>query len=99
MEMGRAVVLASVAAALATALFAAPAPASNRLLVGVADSAETLEQPDRAFPLLARLRARVIRVTLYWGSVRGVARRRPLDGVDPADPAYDWRPFDRAVLE
>ncbi len=84
------------AAVLAAA--APPAAPSDRLQVGIADSAEVLEQPNRAFPLLSQLGVRVIRVTLYWGSVRGVARRRPTDGVDPADPAYNWAPFDRAVL-
>ena len=84
------------AAVLAAA--APPAAPSDRLQVGIADSAEVLEQPSRAFPLLSQLGVRVIRVTLYWGSVRGVARRRPTDGVNPADPAYNWAPFDRAVL-
>jgi putative glycosyl hydrolase len=94
-------VLPVVAAALAAAFLgdAAPAPGSNSLEIGIADSAEALEQPDRAFPLFSQLEAGVIRVALYWGSTRGVARRRPENGVDPADPAYDWRPFDRAVLE
>ena len=78
---------------------APPASPSARIQVGVSDSGLVLGQPDVAFPLLSKLGVRVTRVMLYWGSVRGVARRRPTDGVDPADPAYDWTPFDRAVLE
>lgn len=89
-----------VAALVAAALGgAAAAPGSNGIEIGIADSAEALEQPDRSFPLFSRLGVGVLRVSLYWGSSRGVARRRPDDGVDPADPAYDWRPFDRAVIE
>src|SRR3954471_1307180 len=84
--------------AVAVAVAAPPASASDRLQVGVTDSGLVLGRPDVAFPLLSQLGVRVTRVMLYWGSVRGVARRRPTDGVDPADPAYDWSPFDRAVL-
>ena len=92
--------VAVVAAAVAAAVFAAAsAHGSGRVLVGVADSAEVLEQPERAFPVLARLRVQTLRITLYWGSSRGVVRRRPDDGTDPDDPAYDWRAFDRAVIE
>ena len=99
--MARFLALPVVAAALAASVLggAAPAAGSNGIEIGIADSAETLEQPDRSFPLFSRLGVGVLRVTLYWGSSRGVARGRPDDGVDPADPAYDWGPFDRAVLE
>ncbi|MFN2469873.1 MAG: hypothetical protein ABR583_02580 [Gaiellaceae bacterium] len=99
MEMGTRVATAVVAVAAAVAALATPAPASERLRIGIADSAEVLEQPERAFPAIARLRAQVIRVTLYWGSTRGVVRRRPENGADPGDPAYDWRVVDRAVIE
>src|SRR3954452_6590663 len=95
MVRAAAVLFVSAAVLAATAPPAAP---SDRLQAGIADSAEVLEQPNRAFPLLSQLGVRVIRVTLYWGSVRGVARRRPTDGVDPADPAYNWAAFDRAVI-
>jgi hypothetical protein len=94
--------LLAAAVLVSAALIAAAAPparASDRFEIGIADTAEVLEQPDRAWPLLSQLGPSVIRVTLYWGSVRGVARRRPTDGVDPADPAYDWRAYDRTVIE
>jgi hypothetical protein len=99
--MGRLLAAAAVLGCLAAmlAVAAGPAEASDRFELGIADTAEVLEQPDRAWPLLSQLGPSVIRVTLYWGSVRGVARRRPTDGVDPADPAYDWRLYDRTVLE
>src|SRR3954463_15752891 len=89
-------VVFALAAVLASA--APPAAPSDRLQAGIADSAEGLEQPNRAFPLLSQLGVRVIRGTLYRGRGRGVARPRPPDGVDPADPAYNWAPFDRAVI-
>jgi hypothetical protein len=92
--------LAVAAAAVATAgALAGPAASSERLAVGITDSALLLQQPDRGFPQLSRLGAQVVRITLYWGSSQGVARRRPDDGVDPADPAYDWRAVDRALIE
>ena len=88
-----------VASAALLAGLAPPAAASAGLQVGITDSALVLERPDYAFPLISQLGARIVRITLYWGSVRGVARGRPTDGVDPADPAYNWAPFDRAVLD
>ncbi len=99
--MARPLLAAAALACLAALLAAAAPPAhgSNRFQIGIADTAEVLEQPDRAWPLLSQLGPSVIRVTLYWGSVRGVARRRPDDGVNPADAAYDWRAYDRTVLE
>ncbi len=104
MEMGRGIRGLAAAALLASAVATAAAvpagaPASPRLAVGVSDSAEVLEQPDRAFPLLSQAGTQIVRITLYWGSSRGVVRRRPDNGVDPADPAYDWRATDRAVIE
>ena len=41
----------------------------------------------------------MLRVHLNWGGRLGVARRRPVEGTDPDDPAYDWRLYDRVVLE
>ncbi len=98
MKMGRCLTGVLVAAAV-MAFLAPPATASDRLVVGLADTAATLGEPDRAFPVYTRIRAQALRITLYWGSVRGVTRRRPDNGADPSDPAYDWRPVDRAVLE
>ena len=39
----------------------------------------------------------MIRITLWWGGPLGVANTRPATATDPADPAYDWRPYDRTV--
>lgn len=94
-----AALLAAALAAAAPSRPAAAAPASSRLLLGFADTGGALyDQGGDLFPMLGELNARVLRVHLQWGGRRGVARRRPLVGADPADPAYDWRPYDRIVL-
>jgi len=90
-----------VAAALAvTAGLAVPAAgvAKRGMLVGIFDEAHTLYgEPEETFPMLQSLRVQVLRVGLYWGGKFGVAKRRPFDAADPADPAYDWRLYDRVV--
>ena len=87
------------AAASAAAGLALPAAtASPKMLVGIFDEAHTLYgNPDYAFPVLKSLRAQVLRVNLYWGGKFGVAKAKPFQGVDPADPAYDWGIYDRTV--
>jgi hypothetical protein len=68
--------------------------------VGISDFANAYFDPGGTFfPTLARLRAGVVRVQLNWGGRFGVARRRPVDGSDPDDPAYDWRAYDRVVRQ
>jgi hypothetical protein len=99
----RLAVLLAVAAGLAAALTAEPsrsAPASSRLVLGIADTAGAYyDDGHTLFPLLSEVGARVLRVQLQWGGKRGVARRRPGRGADPADPAYDWRVYDRIVRD
>ena len=87
------------AAALAAAGFTAgQVSASSKLQLGIFDDPQVLGRPDQTFPLLTQLRVQVIRVTLHWGGPIGVAGdKRPKDATDPADPAYDWFPYDRAV--
>jgi hypothetical protein len=96
--------LALVAAVLAAALVAAPmsaAPSQSTargMLKGIYDENQLLYgNPDRVFPLLERLRTKVVRVQLIWGGARGVARRKPARPADPADPAYQWGVYDRLV--
>ena len=92
-------VVAIVLAAASPSQPAASAPASSHLLLGFTDTAGAFYDEDGTlFPTLSELGARVLRVHLQWGGKRGVARRRPVAGADPADPAYDWRPYDRIVL-
>ena len=92
--------VAVVAAVLATAagLGAQSAAPSASMLVGIYDEPHTLYgEPDHYFPILRQLRTQVLRVNLYWGGKFGVSKSRPFDAADPADPAYDWRLYDRLV--
>jgi Glycosyl hydrolase catalytic core len=70
---------------------------SARLLVGIYDEAETLGNPDRAFPVLRTLGVKIVRANLYWGGPAGVAQRRPNRPTNPDDPAYNWFKYDRMV--
>jgi len=89
----------AVAALAVVAGFVAPsAGASPQMAVGIFDEAHTLYgNPEHSFPLLESLKVRVLRVGLYWGGRFGVARSKPFDGDDPADPAYHWGSYDRTV--
>jgi hypothetical protein len=85
-------------AATAVGLGAQSATSSARMLVGVYDEPHTLYgEPDFYFPILKELRAQVLRVNIYWGGKFGVAKSRPFDASDPADPAYEWGLYDRLV--
>ena len=69
------------------------------MATGFFDDAQTLYgDPSVAYPTLKDLRAQVVRIALYWGygSV-AVAKSRPADPTNPADPAYNWAAYDRAV--
>jgi len=77
---------------------ASEAGASAKMQIGIFDEAHTLYgDPAYSFPLLKSLHARVLRVNLYWGGKFGVAKRKPFEAADPADPAYDWDLYDRLV--
>ncbi|MFN2471686.1 MAG: hypothetical protein ABR583_12015 [Gaiellaceae bacterium] len=97
--MPRRLLLAVAALSVAAGLAAPPAPASGRMLLGIYDDAQVLGHPDTSFPLLKQLRVQVVRVTLHWGGPLGVAVKRPANATDPADPAYNWAMYDRAVLD
>jgi hypothetical protein len=71
--------------------------ASKHLALGLFDDASTLEPKPQTFPLLEELHVQVLRMTLTWGGVGGVANKRPADPTDPADPAYHWGRYDAAV--
>ena len=71
---------------------------SGKLLVGIFDEAHTLYgDPSYSFPLMKSLHVQVLRSNLYWGGKFGVAKKRPVEASDPADPAYDWSLYDRLV--
>ena len=90
---------AGIAMLASTSAPAKPVKASSRqMLIGFFDEPHTLYgEPAFYFPILQELHAQVIRVNLYWGGKFGVANRRPFDGSDPADPAYNWSLYDRLV--
>jgi hypothetical protein len=67
------------------------------MMVGIFDDSMTLGNPYKGFPLLKNLRTQVVRMTLWWGGPIGVAEKRPLNAANPADPAYNWAMYDRAV--
>ncbi len=73
-------------------------PASRALQLGIYDDAESLGHPSRGFALFRQLHVPVLRTSLWWGGPRGVAPRRPADGANPNDPAYDWGPFDQMMI-
>ena len=91
--------LAVVALLGALAAVAAPsAQPSPGLIVGIYDDAQTFGNPDWAFQQYHALGAKALRVNLEWGGDNGVARRRrPVNAVNPADPAYDWTQYDATV--
>ena len=71
------------------------AQAQRHLLVGMQDDAMTLRgNPPFTFGLLKQLRVQIVRINLNWPDV---AKRRPAHAQDPADDAYDWRLYDRAI--
>ena len=93
----RSVVLAIALAAVA--LLAVPSASASRFIQrGIFDDAQIhYGDPDKVFPVLKTLRTQLIRVNLVWGGANGVAKRRPVNAANPADPAYDWAAYDRTV--
>lgn len=91
--------LLTAAAAVAAALLLAPTATGSRYIKsGIFDDAQILYgNPDKVFPILQQMNTQLIRVNLWWGGPQGVARTRPTNATDPADPAYDWATYDRTV--
>jgi hypothetical protein len=95
--------LRRVSAALAVVLCACAAlvpsaSASRYIQRGIFDDASIhYGNPDKIFPTLQTLKTQLIRVNLVWGGAGGVAKRRPVNAANPADPAYDWSSYDRTV--
>jgi hypothetical protein len=104
--MSRRLILLTLATIVAAGLISTGATAgrthsaARSFNVGIFDDSMTLGVPDKGFPLLHGLRAQVVRITLWWGGPIGVAgMKRPADATNPADPAYNWFIYDRAVKE
>jgi putative glycosyl hydrolase len=88
--------VAALAVALSTMSATAAPTAASRLTIGIYDEGVTLYgRPAAVFPVYRSLHAKVIRLNLHWASV---ARRKPINALDPNDGAYDWSLYDRAVL-
>jgi hypothetical protein len=87
------------AAVVATAAVCVPAASASRFMqVGLFDDTSiNYGNPDQVFPVLKQLRTQVIRVNLVWGGPNGVAKRRPVNPMNPNDPAYQWAVYDRTV--
>ena len=95
--MRRGLLAATLAAALLGASVQA-AGASPRMRVGIYDEAQTLYgSTTTTFALFKTLHVQEVRLNLYWGGRYGVARSRPAQADDPADPAYNWSLYDRTV--
>jgi len=80
---------------LAATVKADQAQAARGMLVGIYDPVQPLANPDKTFTTLKNLRAQVIRLNLDWNLI---AKKKPTTPTDPADPAYDWSTYDRAVV-
>jgi len=103
--MPKKLILLTLATILVTVLISAGASAGRKqtaarsFSVGLYDDGMTLANPDKGFPILHNLRAQVVRITLWWGGPIGVAKTQPKSPTNPADPAYDWSAYDRAVQD
>ena len=74
------------------------ATASPGLRGGITDSgAAYYHDPAEFYPALEELGVHLLRVHLNWGGKLGVATRRPREGTDFEDPAYDWHLYDRVA--
>src|SRR3954468_3757885 len=92
----RVALLVSVAVA---AVLASSAKATPSLKLGITDSGNAyFASPQPFYSRLGQLHAKLLRVHLNWGGRLGVAVRRPENGFDPDDSAYDWRRYDAIVL-
>jgi hypothetical protein len=85
---------------LAAGLAVPAASAKPHSLVGIQDDAMVLfGNPGTTFPIMRQLRVQILRINLNWGGTKFAVAdaRRPAHPQDPADPAYDWSIYDRAV--
>ena len=93
--MPRRIGVAAAIVLVAAGLAVPAAQAKAHMLVGIQDDAMTLRgNPTFTFPTLKQLRTQIVRINLNWNDV---AKRRPAHPQDPADPAYDWALYDRAI--
>jgi hypothetical protein len=95
-------VLSLAAAGVAVLASSTAEPASKQttagrgMIVGFYDDEQIFGRTDWAFTQLKSLRAGIVRITIDWANV---AKRRPADAADPADPAYQWNAIDNVVAK
>src|SRR5687767_2733102 len=97
MSVLRRIALAAAAAVVGAGLTAPSAGASRNLMVGIFDEPQSFGNPTWAFAQYRAAGVKALRVNLYWGGPSGVARRRPANAVNPADPASVWARYDDLV--
>jgi hypothetical protein len=93
----RLLALTAVVLAAPFAIFVSTATASPTARFGIQDDAWLLTGPgslEQRLGTLDRLGVHTVRLTLRWDQV---APTKPATPLDPADPAYDWGPFDAAL--
>jgi len=87
--------LAAIVGMLTISLFVpVGANASSRAQYGVQDDAWLIygpESPAKRIQILQQLGVDIVRLTLRWDTV---AKAKPADPRNPADPAYDWSLYD-----
>ncbi len=81
------------------ALLAVAAPATGAPVIAVQDD-QISNDPnpvviEQRLTRLAQTNAKWTRLDIDWSKV---ARTRPRNGRNPADPAYDWNKYDRIIL-
>jgi hypothetical protein len=80
---------------IAAGLAVPAAQAARHMLVGMQDDAMALRgNPDFTFGTMRQLHVQIVRINLNWPDV---AKRRPAHPQNPADDAYDWTLYDRAI--
>lgn len=80
---------------LTMSLIVAPSSQAKRFDIGFADFLYgDAKKSDSELKLTESVNADIIRVNMYWALV---APSKPAAPRDPADPAYDWTQYDRAI--
>jgi hypothetical protein len=63
-------------------------------LLGIEDNAQILGNADAVLPDIQALAPQVFRFTIFWSQI---AKKKPVQGRNSDDPAYDWAAVDQTV--
>jgi hypothetical protein len=88
------VLIVLVAAVAVGALYVTRGPAKSRLQLGIQDDALFTSAEPLAVPTVTALAPPLIRYNIVWSDI---AKTRPAQPGDPADPAYLWTNADKIV--